>query len=1158
MERLNKLLYFSRGSIFKFMLMMKLLTFLMLTVLTVSAADIYSQATKFTLKLEKATVKEVLDYIEENSEFILLYNEKWVDTDRTVDINVENETVEEVLDQAFKGTRNVYHIYDRQVVILKDKRAEIPLEIQNNLNPQSQINQQPNVIKGKVTDTEGSPLPGVTITIVGTTRGVITDVDGTYSIEAQPTQKLTFSFVGMESQTIEVGNRQVIDIVLEEMIDELEEVTVVAFGTQKKESVVASISTVSPKDLRIPSSNLTNSLAGRVGGLISYQRSGEPGQDNAEFFIRGVMTFGYKVDPLILIDNVEMTTTDLARLQPDDIASFSIMKDATATALYGARGANGVILINTKSGKEGKAKINVRVENSISQPTENVEFADPVTFMRLHNEAALTRDPLSPLPYPQSKIDNTAAGLDPYAFPATNWQDMLLRNQTMNQRANVSVSGGGKVARYYVAGGVTKDNGILKEIGSANFNNNIKLQTYNLRSNVNINLTETTELVVRLNGSFDDYTGPLHGGSAMYEMIVRSNPAMFPAYFPASKNPLAQHIMFGNALHESGVMYVNPYAEMVRGYKEYSRSRMLAQLELKQNLDFITEGLKFRSLMNTNRYSYFDVSRYYTPYYYQVGIYDPRTGDYDLTPLNENEGSQSLTYNEGPKNVSSSFYLEAAVDYNRIFGEKHAVNGLLVYTMNQMLEANAGNLQLSLPQRNLGLAGRTTYSYDRRYFVEFNFGYNGSERFSKSHRFGFFPSAGLGWSISNESFWEPVKSTISNLRLRATYGLVGNDAIGSKNDRFYYLSNVVPGSNVSFGSDWGYSRQGIGITRYANDDITWEISQKFNIAMDIGLFEEFKLEAEWFHEYRRNILMTRADIPVSMGLAADIRANVGEASGRGVDLSADYSHFFNNDMWIQGRGNFTYAINQYEVYEEPLYPEPWRSRVGHPLTQEWYFLAERLFVDEQEVANSPQQFGEYMAGDIKYRDVNGDGRITDADRVPVGYPTVPEIAYGFGVSTGIKNWDFSFFFQGTARSSFKISVDSTSPFLDNYNFSYGGVNYRSNNQLIKAYADSYWSEENKDLFALWPRLTTITNENNRYNNTWFLRDGSFLRLKQVELGYTFKDITKRANIEDLRLYINATNLFSISKFKLWDPEMGANGLGYPIQRVFNIGLFVTI
>jgi TonB-linked SusC/RagA family outer membrane protein len=839
---------------------------------------------------------------------------------------------------------------------------------------------------------------------------------------------------------------------------------------------------------------------------------------------------------------VEVTKTELSRLQTDDIASFSIMKDATATALYGARGANGVILVNTKSGAEGKVKVNFRLENSFSMPTSNVALADPVTYMKLHNEAVLTRDPLGMLPYSQQKIENTIAGLNPYAYPATDWRKELFKDYTTNQRFNVSVSGGGKVARYYVAGTINKDNGMLKVDGRNNFNNNITLFKYNLRSNVNVNLTNTTEMIVRFNGNFDDYTGPIDGGSEMYAKVMRTNPVLFPPYYPSDVRPTVQHIMFGN--FEEG-NYINPYADMVRGYKNYSRSNLLAQLEFHQDLSFVTEGMNFRALMNTNRTSYFDVTRAYQPFYYRLSNYDKRSDEYSIFLINEDSGTEYLNYNEGPKSISSVFYLEAALNYDKVIGENHNLSGLLVYTMRQELAANAGSLQRSLPHRNLGVSGRTTYNYDNRYFAEFNFGYNGSERFHASQRFGFFPSFGVAWTASNEPFWDRIKGTISNLRIRGTYGLVGNDAIGSLDDRFFFLSDVDMNANgATFGSEKDYTRPGISVSRYANNDISWETAKKKNIALELGLFGEAQIMAEYFTEYRTNILMTRAHVPTTMGLSAPVRANVGEASGRGVDLSVDYNHFFKKDLYIQGRANFTYATSRFEVYEEPVYKEWWRSRVGYSISQEWGYIAERLFTDEYEVTNSPVQFGDYMAGDIKYRDINRDGRITEADKVPIGYPTIPEISYGFGVSSVYKKFDFSMFFQGVARESFRIYVNSTAPFV-------------GQNQLLKAYADNHWSEENQDLYALWPRLTTIENQNNTQVSTWFQRDGSFLRLKQAEMGYKFEKLANRLNLGNMRFYVSGTNLLCWSKFKLWDVEMATNGLGYPVQRVFNLGLNVS-
>lgn len=1034
-----------------------------------------------------------------------------------------------------------------------------------------QISETRKEVSGFVVDTESEPLIGAAILIEGTSRGVTTGLDGEFRIEVADSDILVVSFINMQTKKVTVAGKKDLLIVLENEEYKLEEVSVVAFAKQKKESVIGSISTIKPSDLKVPSSNLTTALGGRIAGIISYQRSGEPGKDNAEFFIRGVTTFGYKKDPLILIDNVELSSHDLANLQPDDIASFSIMKDASATALYGARGANGVILVTTKEGVEGKAVLNVRVENGFSSPTKNVDVVDPVTYMQLANEAALTRNPLNSRPYSLTKINGTANSGNPYVYPAINWYDELFKNFSSNQRVNANLSGGGKVARYYIAATFNNDNGILNVDPKNNFNNNISLKTTQLRSNININVTKTTELNVRISGTFEDYQGPLWGGQDMYEGAMASNPVLFPKYYePAGEYEYSNHILFGNAGTGS---YLNPYAESVKGYKDYSQSNIIAQIELKQKLDFITKGLGFRAMGNTTRESYFDVSRYYNPFYYELSYYNAETDDYGLTALNPKTGTEYLNYSEGGKRIATSFYGEAAIDYNRTFAEVHAVSGLLVGTMRQTLNANAGDLQKSLAYRNIGLSGRFTYAYDSRYFAEFNFGYNGSERFYQKERFGFFPSIGFGYIISNEKFWsEELKKTFNKVKLKGTYGLVGNDAIGDENDRFFYLSNVNLNDdgkqNIWFGNDFGYHPSGISISRYGNNDITWETAKKMNLGVEIGLWNIFEIQADYFTEYRSNILMERAAVPSTMGLQAPLRANVGEASSRGFEVSLDANHFFASGLWVTGRVNFTYATSKFEKYEEPNYPYSWRSWVGLPINQMTGFIAERLFIDEADIANSPKQlFGEYMPGDIKYKDINEDGIIDDNDIVPIGYSTNPEVMYGFGLSTGFKGFDLSFFFQGSSRSSFFINPVRTAPFINLRNSSLMSdpnlsnswrSNFDTSNAMLQAWADSHWSEDNRDIYAQWPRLSTEEVKNNTQNSTWFLRDGSFLRLKSVELGYSFADeAMKKIGISKLRIYCSGLNLLNFSKFKMWDVEMGGNGLGYPIQKVINVGLNVT-
>lgn len=1019
---------------------------------------------------------------------------------------------------------------------------------------------QTKTVKGVIYEEEtGEPMPGATVSVEGSTRGVMTDLDGSFELTGvKPTDKLKFECLGKETQVLQVGTMTNFVVKLKNAANELDEVTVVAFGKQRKESVIGSISTVDVKTLKVPSSNLTTALAGNVAGVIAYQRTGEPGQDNADFFVRGITTFGANTSPLILIDNIELTSTDLARLQPDDIESFSIMKDATATALYGARGANGVIFVTTKRGQEGPAKIFARVETSISAPTDVVELADPVTYMKSYNEAISTRDPLGELMYTYDKIEQTGKpGANRLIYPANDWYDMLFKDFATSYRANVSARGGGKVATYYVSGAYTEDTGVLKVDKRNSFNNNIDDKNYTLRSNVDINVTPTTKLAVRLTGNFRDYQGPLNGGSDVYRQIMHSDPVLFPAYYPVDDEHVGiQHIMFGN--YEDG-SYINPYANLVKGYKNYQRSQMIAAVQLEQDLKFITKGLSFMTLFNLTRLSEFTVNRQFNPYWYRLDRYDSYTGEYHVNRINEN-GTDYLTYSESGKTVKNTMYSETRLNYNRSFG-KHDVTGLLVFTASESLTANAGSLQLSLPSRNAGLSGRFTYGYDKRYFVEYNFGYNGSERFHKSHRWGFFPSAGLAWMMSNEKWFKPLTKVVSNLKLRYSYGLVGNDNIGSSSNRFYYLSEMSmnnSGLGATFGETRNVGYNGIGVVRYANEAITWEKSYKSNYALELGLFKKLDIIAEYFTEHRTDIFMQRADIPNTMGLQAAVYGNIGQARSKGIDIQADYKQAWASGLWASARANFTYSTGKYDVYEEPTYPESYRQHAGRSIRQTWGYIAERLFVDDEDAANSPSQaaFGsQYGGGDIKYTDVNGDGVITNADMVPIGYPTSPEIIYGFGVSLGHKGFDFSVFFQGLGRESFWI--DATSAYSTKYN-KYGTAPFVNNGQLLKAYSDSHWSEDNRDIYALYPRYSAYENHNNTQVSTWWMRDGSFVRLKQMEFGYTLpQKLTNKIHIDNLRVYFQGNNLLCWSKFKLWDPELAGEGFNYPIQRTFNIGVNVT-
>jgi TonB-linked SusC/RagA family outer membrane protein len=1055
-------------------------------------------------------------------------------------------------------------------------------------------------IKGKIIDPDGNALPGTAITVKGSTIGATTNDEGDYVLPNVPAgSTLVIQLVGFVSQEIKVEEGKTIyNAILLEESTSLDEVTVVAFSTQKKESVLASITTVKPSELKVPSSNLTTAFAGRIAGLISYQMSGEPGQDNAQFFIRGVTSFGTgKVDPLILIDGVEMTTDDLARLTTDDISSFSIMKDANATALYGARGANGVIMVTTKEGKEGKAKISLRVEGSLSMPTRMVDVADPLTYMKMNNEAYRMYDfqsigNLGSSYYSEDEIWARERGLDPERYPMVDWTNMLFKDNTMNHRYNLNVSGGGTVVRYYVAASFNRDNGIINMDERNNFNNNIAINKYALRSNVNINLSKTTELIARLNAAFDDYSGPLDGGADLFNKARNANPVRFlPYYAPDDAHLLSNYILFGNSTvgRTNDKWHLNPYAEMVKGYRTEDRSSMSSQFELKQNFKFITEGLSARAMININRYSKLAAKRAYQPHYFNLAPAIPGEDIRVLEYLNEKDDPKSyLQQIKGTPEIDQTMYFETAVQYNRDFAKKHAVSGLLVYTMldyENTAASTEDNVQLALPHRNLGLAGRLTYGYDSRYFVEFNFGYNGSERFDKTERFGFFPSAGVGYILTNEKFMEPFKNVLSKLKLKATYGLVGNDEIGKDTDRFYYLSDINMNVDGKKYQSYRFGRKNITaespgpaveFKRYADPYITWEISRKTNFGIELNFWNSLEIQMDYAMEYRSNILQTRV-IPTTMGLGSYEdnnnyvsiipKANIGEASGRSFEVMVDYSKSFNKDFWTVFRGTFTYATSKYEVFEEMNYLEgPRRAHVGQSVTQRYGYIAERLFFDSEEVANSPSQIalGNARGGDIKYKDINGDYKIDRNDKVPIGYPFVPEINYGFGLSFGYKNVDFSCFFQGSARSSFWIDAKATAPFINDM-----GNDVTANRALLQAYADNHWSQTNMNVYALWPRLAPIFMSNNGFGSgrdhdgsgedeqlsTWFMRNGAFLRVKSVELGYTLpKQWTESIKLQNIRFYASGTNLFVFSKFKMWDPEMGSNGLAYPVQRVINLGV----
>ncbi len=1014
-------------------------------------------------------------------------------------------------------------------------------------------------ISGRVKDaSNGETMPGVNVSIKGTTTGTATDMNGEFKINASVGDSILFTFIGKKPVTEAIGQRSVLEVSLYDDEKMIEEVVVTAFGKAKKTSVASSIESVKVSELRIPSSNLTTALAGKIAGIISYQTSGEPGADNAQFFVRGVSSFGYKKDPLILIDGFESTSDDLARLRPDDIESFSVMKDAAATVMYGARSANGIISVVTKSGNEGPVRISARVDVNMAMPTQNIEFLDGVTYMRLYNEAYMGRDPLVPAFYDEQKIQATARGENPMIYPNVDWYNALFNKYTMNEKANMSVSGGGQVANYYVAGGFDHETGLLKVDKRNNFNNNININRTHLRSNVVFKLGHTTTLDTRINGRFERYTGPYESATRIYNMVMRSNPVDFPfTYEPDDAHQDVEHILFGSTLLGSGIK-VNPYAEMVRGYEDRNESNITMQATLNQDFSFITPGLKASLKLSANSWSKYSSRRQYDPFYYALDSYDIITGDFTLFPLNPGSGDAFLGNVQAGRDASVQYYYEAIVNWNRKFG-KHDVGATLVGIAQENLitGGNSALITETLPEKNMGLSGKATYMYDDKYILEFIFGYNGSEKFTGTNQYGFFPAVAGAWIASRESFFEPLSPVVKSLKFKASLGKGGNDAIAGRSGRFFFLSNIETyptGIMYRWGNLYQNAYGGYNVTRYANPNITWESSLQFNAGFELGLFrsEALKIQFDVFREMRSNIYMTRENFPSSAGLEASIAGNVGKVEKLGFDGSIDYQYEFSRDLWMQGRFNITYSHNEYVELDEKNYPDEYRKRKGHPMDQKWGYIGERLFVDEHEIAYSPKQdFEDYQAGDIKYKDVNGDGKVDENDQIPLGYPTSPEVQYGFGLSTGYKRWDLSFFFQGNARVSMFIDADAR--WNDDRSLQEGIAPFVDQRNALPLIANDYWSETKPNPHAFWPRLSTKPLKNNVQQSSWWLRDASFIRLKSVELGYNMPGWDK-IHMRQCRIYLSAENVFVLSKFKLWDPEMGSNGIKYPPNRRINVGV----
>lgn len=1085
-----------------------------------------------TKTFRNVPLKTVLEEVERQTGYSFLFENEEVDVNRPVTAAFSDATIQTVLDRVLdKSLRYSVNGGGKLVTISRRSQTQTPPQSDKALTLSGTV----------ISSADNQPIVGANIFVEGTTIGTTSDIHGNYTLSVPPaTKTVTVSFLGYDTKKIAVKDIHLFKLVtLADASNKLEDVVVVGFGVQKKESLVGAVQSVKPSDLQTSSSNLSTSFSGKIAGVIAVQKSGEPGADGASFWIRGISTFGSGQSPLLILDGVEITNQMLNNIPPETIESFSVLKDATATALYGSRGANGVMIITTKSGRDSeKMTINLRAEFGASAPTRVPEVADGITYMETFNKARTTRGE-QPY-YSKEKIMGTKLGLDPYVYPNVDWYDMLFKDCTFNQNFNFNMTGGAKKIDYFLNASVYNENGIMRKPEASKFDTNINAQKYLFQANVSADATKTTRVSLKMNTQLHYRHAPIQSVSDLFAYAMTGMPCEFPATLPGESSDT--FVRFGTNNAWNSGFFTNPYAQLCRGYGDQFRGHFTSALTVNQNLDFITKGLSATGMATFYNRVYSAVYRSFTPFMYQLTDYNiDEAGNYSYTSNSTNTGTTYLGTTRG-KDGYRELAFQAKIDYSRTFG-KHDVGATIVYLQKER-NMNISDEQeyAALPYRQQGLAGRVTYGFDKRYLFEANFGYNGSENFAAGKRFGFFPSVALGWVISNEPFWKGIKEKVNLFKIRASYGLVGNDVISKEYaDRFPYLTTVDMGQGYDVYIGNNFERKyGPILSVYGNPNATWEESRKLDIGVEIGLFDSLNIIFDWFKEKRSGIFMQRTSLPSTFGMSGITPwANIGKVDNSGVDISVDYNKAFSKDLILSLRGTFTYAHNEIVEMDEPKYKWAYQYKAGHPINSIQCLIADGLFRDEEDIANSPSQdiyatTYPIRPGDVKYRDLNGDKIIDDNDMCWTGNPTVPEIIYGFGFSLKYKGFDCSAFFQGQGKVSIIM-----------YNYHPFATAATPGSGLMQWIADEHWSEDDPNPKALYPRLSPLWNNNNTKSSTLYVRNGKMLRLKTAEIGYTYKK---------MRVYVSGTNLLTFAPFKYWDPEKGSgNGLGYPLQRTYNLG-----
>lgn len=1145
MKKKHETRCFSPGKWRKILFVMKIkMVLLLCCVFQAYASTSYSQQTEHDVNYKNNTITSVLEDLQTKTGYAFIYRQDVIPGDAKVSVTLKGATLEKILEEVLVKNGYKYTVEGNTVIVNKNQEIQA---------------QDPELIKvsGRVLDEKGNPMPGVAVIINQTTRGTSTDKDGKYTIMARQDDVLRFTFMGYEPQIIPIDKKEIINTQLKPTEQKLDEVTVVAFGSQKKESVVSAITTIRPMDLKSSNSDLTSSFAGKVAGMIGWQTGGIPGaltEDdmNTKFYIRGITSFqqGANIDPLIVLDGVESSKLELARIAPEDIESFSVMKDASATAMYGARGANGVILVTTKKGVEGSVYATARYEAIFSTPTKKIEIVNPNTYMRMYNQALIGRDASATPKYSVEHINRTNSGKYPsWVYPTNDWYKMMFKNFNVNHHAGISIRGGSKVIQYYASVNYNRDMGMLKTDKLNDFDCNISNNQTSFRINLNIDLKAGIKLVVNSSTNIDKYHGPLEDVRAAYYLAFNASPVDFAPLYPGDKTYNWPHLRFGTSSSDQ----TNPYMLLHRGYMERHRYSTTNKAEYIQNLSMLVKGLEARASVSIVQSGYYTTAFMTMPAKYSLLNYDFETGEHTLQDQSiTSNRALSIDTENSVSTTETRLAYEARLLHTAAWKE-HQTSLTAVFQAQERTYTPISKVLNGMPQRNLIYSMRGTYGYKNRYFSEASFGYNGSERFAKHNRFGFFPAGGIAWVVSNEPFMQPSSNWLNFLKLRVSYGQVGNDGIISE-PRFVYLPTF--GTQTGFRDPEAGSNGSLAVRKvvsYANENIQWEVSEQVNLGLESKFFNgllEVNLDA--YQEIRHNIIGYRTNVPANSGIERNQLDNIGKARSRGIDFSGKIQHAFSHDFWFILNGTLTFNKTVYKEVEEASNKPAWQRMTGQELSQQIGYIAEGLFQDQAEIDNSPVQSGDVMPGDIRYRDLNNDGVIDVNDATFIGYPETPRLIYGFHGIINYKNFEFSFAFQGSGKRSFFMNPAKISPFTGDH-------------AMLKAIYNDHWSENNMSKKSFWPRLSTynLTHHNPEENwysgsetrkSTYFMRECNFLRCTSLELAYNMSEnLMQQVKLQNMKFFVRANNPFLISNFKIWDVELGEDGFNYPIQKTYAIG-----